>query len=298
VVISITLLLASFLIVGLWPQKDKAMRSNTQAMIDAISAALASYYSEFHDYPPDGYDREPAWLKAGAYTGAGPGIMLGGGPSGNKRYQYYGSGCLIYFLCYPIANVTIVGADQGATDPRNLRISPCNKGSAFLTTLKKENFSASYWDDTFDIGIQPGNGQYIGTWAQGEIVDAYFYPIHYDKVGSDANDAIHWNANAFRNMSYPFAKIHSDQNYMTSIQGRIDPTADTEANACPSGQHGSGGTGGPKHADPRVPAESDGCYIDTPTSGNTWGPRNPGSFDLWAHGKCWANGITAITNWK
>lgn len=307
VVIAIVVFLAGFLIAALWPQKDKALRSNTQAMIQAISSALDQYYAEFHDFPPDGYDTETSWQKAGAYPpthGPGkPGIKLG-----VKQYTYFGSGCLIYFLCYPVANVTMIGADQGGYDPRNVRISPCNKGSAFLTTLKKENFSVSAWDSNFDLSIGPGNPNYQATWAQGEIIDAYGWPIHYDKVGSgDPSDVgsapgQHFQPAAFTGASgtgygFPFTAIHSDQNYMTgTLAGRLSPPDDTEQSACPASDpsHGAGGTGGPKHGDPRAPAQPDGCFTDNPNTR----PRNPGGYDLWAHGKFFANGISAITNWK
>jgi type II secretory pathway pseudopilin PulG len=247
VVIAITVMLSSFLIAALFPQKDKALRSATSSMIQAIGSALDQYYAEFHDYPPDGYDTEPGWSSPTncyiASHGPGkPGIRLGGGPTGANKYVYYGSGCLIYFLCYPIANVSVIGADQGGYDPRNQRITPCNKGAAFLSTLKKENFSTWFRDpDRFDLGINPGNspayGGSIGAteWAKGEIVDAYGFPIHYDKVG-DLNDAVHFQAGAFEGSVYtfPFTPIHSDDTYMTQVVGgQINPPDDTEINACP-----------------------------------------------------------------
>src|SRR5581483_5617139 len=96
VVMAIIILLASFLIAALWPQKDKALRSKTAALLQAVGSALDQYYAEFHDFPPDGYDKEPNWNKVNAYPNPGkPGISLGGGPSGNKKFIYYGSGCLI-----------------------------------------------------------------------------------------------------------------------------------------------------------------------------------------------------------
>ncbi|MEZ0229599.1 MAG: type II secretion system protein [Planctomycetota bacterium] len=330
VVMAIVIFLASFLIAALWPQKDKALRSKTAATLAAVSTALDQYYAEFHDFPPDGYDREPGWVKGNSYPNPAPkpGILLGGGPTGNKKFVYYGSGCLIYFLCYPISNVTIVGADQGAFDPRNLRVSPCNKGGAFLSSLKKEDVTTGLrFPDEFDWSIHPGHPSYGagsgGTsggqeWANGEIIDAYGYPIHYDKVAdqSDATGAqLFFQKDRFtgNNKSFPFTDIHSDVQYMNSqVAGRVSPPDDTEANCCPDqavnpghSPGGSGGTGGAavKHADPRGAAETDGCYIDNPSvaqAGNLHlpKPRNPGGYDLWAHGKCFANGITAITNWK
>jgi prepilin-type N-terminal cleavage/methylation domain-containing protein len=310
VVMAIVILLASFLIAALWPQKDKALRSKTAAILQAVGSALDQYFAEFHDFPPDGYDHEPNWNKtAGTYVTGGPGIFLGGGPTGTKKYRYYGSGCLIYFLCYPIANVTIVGADQGSPDPRNLRVNPCNKGGAFLTTLKKEDTTSGLlFPDDFEWSINPGMSDYgkgaggTGggqTWADGEIVDAYGYPIHYDKVG-DANDigpTGHFQDGLFSGKAFPYKEIHSDQKYMNEqLSGRLSPPDDGETHACPSGDtsHVPGSTGGVKHADPRVTAEADGCYIDKAGAK----PRNPGGYDLWAHGKYFANGISSITNWK
>lgn len=312
VVMAIVITLSSFLIAALWPQKDKALRSKTAALITAVGSALDQYYAEFHDFPPDGYDHEPGWVKNGNYPGSGPGIYLGGGPSGNKRYLYYGSGCLIYFLCYPIANVTVVGADQGSFDPRNLRISPCNKGSAFLTTLRKEDVTTWYRDpDNFEFSVTPGLSTYGGSigaqeWAKGEIVDAYGYPIHYDKVGdvTDVGPTGHFQVGLFSGTgkNFPFTQIHSDDGYMNSqVAGRVNPPDDGELHCCPDNNpsHTPGGTGGCKHADPRGAAEADGCYIDNPTlATGAAKPRNPGGYDLWAHGKYFANGITAITNWK
>lgn len=317
VVMAIVIMLASFLIAALWPQKDKALRSKTAAVLQAVGSALDQYYAEFHDFPPDGYDKEPGWAKNNNYATTGPGIYLGGGPTGNKKYLYYGSGCLIYFLCYPIANVTVVGADQGAFDPRNLRISPCNKGSAFLSSLKKEDVTTGIrFPDDFEWSIHPGLTNYGAgaggstggqEWAKGEIVDAYGYPIHYDKVGdaADVGPTGHFQVGLFTGAgkNFPFTPIHSDDRYMNEqVAGRVNPPDDTETKCCPAGDasHSPGGTGGGvKHADPRGAAEADGCYIDNPTLATGQPkPRNPGGYDLWAHGKCFGNGITAITNWK
>ncbi len=95
---------------------------------------------------------------------------------------------------------------------------------------------------------------------------------------------------------YPFTAIHSDQTYMASfVAQHISPADYTESNSCPSGTAAHQGTGGPKHADPRGTSDpNDGCFLD----GNTPKPRNPGGYDLWAHGKYWGNAISAITNWK
>jgi prepilin-type N-terminal cleavage/methylation domain-containing protein len=301
VVMAIVIFLASMLIAALWPQKDKALRSKTSAMINAIASALDQYYSEFHDFPPDGYDTEPAWLKANAYiAGQGPGKP--GIKLGVKNYVYYGSGCLIYFLCYPIMNMSIIGADQGNFDPRNVRITPCNKGAAYLNTLHVDDISVHAWDATFDFGILPSDNSYGANWSIGEIIDAYGYPIHYDKVGQIVQNTdftsgtINFQPNTFMGQAYPFPAIHSDQTYMSSfVQQHISPADNVESSSCPSGNAAHQGTGGPKHADPRGTADpNDGCFLD----GNTPKPRNPGGYDLWAHGKYWGNAISAITNWK
>jgi prepilin-type N-terminal cleavage/methylation domain-containing protein len=307
VVISIVVFLSGFLIAALWPQKNKALVTATSAMLQTVGSALDQYFSEFHDFPPDGYDTEPGWASSyvSGHTGqpgGTPGINLGGGPTGAHKYTYFGSGCLIYFLCYPVMNMSVIGADNGGFDPRNVRITPCNKGAAFLSTLKKENFSTFFLDPSFDISINPGNSSYGGSigaqgWASGEIVDAYGFPIHYDKVG-DVSNTVLFQAGTFEggSASYPFPLIHSDSAYMNGVlASQLNPPDDTELNACPSGNHT--GTSGPHHSDPRGTAETDGCYLDTPTV-HAPVPRNPGGYDLWAHGKCFANAITAITNWK
>jgi prepilin-type N-terminal cleavage/methylation domain-containing protein len=295
VVVAIITTLAAFLIAGLWPQKEKALRSNTAAMIEAVKTALDQYYSEFHDYPPDGYDQEPGWkAPVNNYASppvAGVGIRLGN-PS--KNLYYAGSGCLIYFLCYPITNITLIGADMGGTtpDPRNVRKTPCNKGGAFLTTLRRENFSVTFWDPDFEISINPGLSSYKNGWEKGEIVDAFGWPIHYDKVGDGKATDILFANDRFR--AAKGIQAHSDQKYYNEFcAAKI--ADDSQKNFCPNDAHQQGTS--LVHADPRCAPESDGCYIDTPTNGLPK-VRNPGNADIWSHGKSWANGITAITNWK
>jgi type II secretory pathway pseudopilin PulG len=319
VVMSIVMILAVFLIAGLWPQKDKAFRSNTMAMIEAIKGALDQYYSEFHDFPPDGYDDEPAWIRAGNKTAGTVGLRLQIKPT-DTPHTYFGSGCLIFFLCYPQFNTYSIGADQGTPDPRNIRQTACNKGAAFLSTLKRENFSTAALYQDFDPSVSPSNTTYPygGTdgaqnWANGEILDAYGFPIHYDKVHDVPLNAADGNASTGKNGIWfqpgrfcgSPTGIHSDTAYYNQfVAGRVGLGVDVETSVCPT--NGSAGAHIPgtglTHADPRAAAQPDGCYIDN--SNPPWSdptaprPRNPGGYDIWAHGKAWANGITAITNWK
>lgn len=295
VVVAIITTLAAFLIVGLWPQKEKALRSNTGAMIEAVKTALDQYYSEFHDYPPDGYDQEPGWKPNYVSGGLGIKPMIGQSPANpNQAATYFGSGSLIYFLCYPITNISVIGADMGGTpDPRNVRKTPCNKGGAFLTTLRTENLSVHYYDDTFELAKRPGFGSYKDEWAKCEIVDAFGWPIHYDKVG-DAKDTLRFQADRFQGAKG--IQAHSDQKYYNDfVVARA--ADDVQKEICPEGSTHVPGTGF-THADPRGVAESDGCIIEHPTGdAKAARPRNYGNADIWSHGKSWANGITAITNW-
>src|SRR4051812_2659894 len=165
---AIVLILAS-MIVGLARSGGARARDTaTRMLLKQIDLALGQYNTDFRDYPPDGYDREPVWDKAGAYAGtlpAKPGIRLG-------KHVYFGSGCLIYFLCHP------------------------NRSGTTYLTLPLGCYSAREWDKNFDPTISPDDPRFKPEWATCEILDPYGHPIHYDKVG-DAADAIHFQADRF-----------------------------------------------------------------------------------------------------
>jgi general secretion pathway protein G len=284
VVMAILIMLTTLLIGALWPQKEKAMTKKTEALLKAVQSALDMYHAEFHDYPPDGYDSDPTkgdkgWTYA---SGSNYGIKIQL-PSGTATY--FGSGCLIYFLCYPMDNIYYIGADAGAgvVDPRNKRAKALDP---YLSTLRKEDISVSAWDDSFDLSISPRSTSYKPGWSIGEIIDAFGFPIHYDKVRDASNGGFFQN--------YVFegnTKCHSDQTYLTGAMQNF-LSADVNGSICPTGAHNL--TSSPKHGEPRSPDPGDGCYLDATATA----PRNPGAYDLWAHGKSFCNGRTAITNWR
>jgi len=157
VVILIVTLLATLLIAGLWPQQDKAFRAATETLLGSVKTALEQYYNVFHDYPPDGYDMEvnpagsPTWKDtSGTNLCTGSGIKLG--PPGNQRL-YMGSGCLVYFLCHPVVNITVRGAEGGSSfatggDPRNNHYDVVGP---FLKIPRQEYLSVWSWDKDFGI---------------------------------------------------------------------------------------------------------------------------------------------------
>src|SRR5581483_9459288 len=131
------------------------------------------------DFPPDGYDRDPAW---GAATSScqplGPsGITL---PTSQGPLRFSGSGCLLYFLCHPIR-----GATGNAVGP-------------FLE-LHDDQCSALEWDKSFSLAIAPSSPGFKPEWATCEILDADGLPIHYDRVKprGDPAFATFFDANRF-----------------------------------------------------------------------------------------------------
>jgi prepilin-type N-terminal cleavage/methylation domain-containing protein len=194
VVMAIVIVLATMLVSVAGPARERSRSEATLALLKQIDLALQEYNSDFRDFPPDGYDREPLWDRAGAYAGtlpAKPGIHLGGN-------VYFGSGCLIYFLCHP------AGAN----------------GKTYLT-LSADHFSAASWDTTFDPAIAPDDPRFKPEWATCEILDAWGRPIHYDRVG-DAKNAIYFQPDRF--VGAKGLEAHSDQRYLL---GSVLPTLDS-----------------------------------------------------------------------
>jgi prepilin-type N-terminal cleavage/methylation domain-containing protein len=274
VVVGIVAILSGMLVVGVRRRAIAgARRVATLSLLRSIENALAQYSAEFREFPPDGFDQEPAWGAATKTCHAtGPsGIAL---PTANGPALYSGSGCLVYFLCHPISNTTDVA---GRASTRS--VGP-------YLHLPRESFSASRWDPTFDPAIPPSSPGYKLAWSCCEIVDAEGLPIHYDKVRdpSDPSFAVYFDANRFAGANG--VASHSDQTFVASI-----PTlGSTDDEACSTEGDGSHvGLAGPRHSDPRSRPAPDGCFLDGPAVG----PRGVG-YDLWAHGRSFSNARTAL----
>ena len=254
------------------PDPGQTRRKATEAQL-AISATLStSTFTEFRDYPPDGYDRDPLWGAATATCNAtGPsGITL---PTASGPALYSGSGCLVYFLCYPITN-----AAGGASGSRTV--------GPYLRTLRDESFSATFWDKSFSLAIAPSNPSYKPAWSACEILDADGLPIHYDRVKprTDPGFATFFDANRFAGANGIAA--HSDQTYLQQFAG-----VEAENDVCSALGDGSHvGASAPRHSDPRAKPVADGCVLDGPATG----PWAVDGYDLWAHGRSFANARTAI----
>ena len=287
VVIGIMSFLATFLIVGLWPSVDKAKIKGTEALIKSIQSALDQYYAEFHDYPPDGYDVEPGWTHA---TGGNPGVVLKCGPTATP-YTFYGSGCLIYFLCHPITNVTIVGADS-VVDPRNIRNVPCNKGTAYLE-LKREFYSTGVHDGAFDPAISPGCTGWVAGWEKCEIIDTYGWPLCYDKVGDGSSGAANSKFQPTRFQGSPSPAIHSDLTYHQQHVMQIAHNPADQDVAPPGVGPAFPGTGttSMNHIDPRGFNPTDWTALPAPK------PRNINGYDLWSPGRVWWHPFSNVNNW-
>ncbi len=136
------LVAAIFVAAGSLPQK--AAIEGTRGLFQQISMALKSYYGEFREYPPDGYDR-PVFAPNGI--------------------QLKGSACLTYFLAwkYPDGRGGIVDHPDGLrkrdyVDSDNIRYVPVNGGEPFWPTVKPREDLNKY----------------------GEVVDRFGNPVLYD----------------------------------------------------------------------------------------------------------------------
>lgn len=300
VVVAIMVILATIVAVGLIPLKKKAYKEKTKALLQKIQTALDTYFNEFRDYPPDGYDNEGNWptVKTTWPFNATQGVYLGGvnaNGSLTRGHWYKGSGCLIYFLCHPINNITRLGADAGEDDSRQVRVKPVGP---FLGDIPRDAFSTYQYDPTFDPAIHPLSSDFQASWASCEILDAWMRPIHYDKV-KDATT--YFQANRFKGSgSGEGVATHSDATYRQGIWSTL---VESDEWICPAGTKNANHdtytttSTGNVHADPRCPAnsgsEADGCL----NQGGTPTARNLGSYDLWSHGPSWTNPKDAITNW-
>lgn len=313
VVMAIILILVGLLAAGLSTAKTKAKEKSTRAMIGRIQTALESYFSEFRDFPPDGYDTE---VPGNPLTVANAsGVQVGSPiPPGSTRRRMKGTAMLMYYLCRPLVKVTYMGAPPLPGEPhddRNWRYTPVGP---FLTMTGTGNYSRGRGED----GASPFDPAFVwaGTKATEfwdtremrlcEITDGYYRPLCYDKVKTaDAKyfqpDRFHYaNASGTSGSGH---NVHPDQDYMQSQM----PVFDEDEWICPNDDPTHNTSAAPSDryrisVDPRFKpgqAAPDGCCPSsiprgTPTS---HAPRNVGGYDLWSYGRSYTNPRDDITSW-
>ncbi len=304
VVMAIILTLVGLLAAGLSTAKTKAKEKSTRALIGRLQTALESYFSEFRDYPPDGYDNEVA----GTNTDGTP---VGSNPTRNLK----GTAALMYYLCRPLVKVTYMGAPPLAgevPDARNFRFTPVGP---FLTMTGTGNYTRGRDDDPqgpFDPGfVWSGTGKANEFWTtrqmtRCEITDSYYRPLCYDKVKT--NQVKYFQPNRFHYIgaSAPAnygSKVHPDQEYLTNEM----PVFDEDELICPTDDPTHNTTAAPNdryawHVDPRMkPGQRapDGCCPNSLQQGTTTShaPRNVGGYDLWSFGRSYTNSSDDITSW-
>lgn len=302
VVMMIILTLVGLLAAGLSSAKTKAKEKSTRALIGRIQTALESYFSEFRDYPPDGYDNEVAGTN-------NDGTPVGSNPVRNLK----GTAALMYYLCRPLVKVTYMGPpNETPPDPRNFRYSPVGP---FLQMTGTSNFSRGRDDDPdgpFDPAfVWTGTGKAQQFWVNRqmtrcEITDGYYRPLCYDKVKTDQAKYFQPNRFHYLGASSPAnfgSKVHPDQDYLTNGM----PVFDEDELICPNDDpnHNTTAAANDRHAwhvDPRFKpgqAAPDGCCPNTLTQGTnaSHAPRNVGGYDLWSFGRSYTNPRDDITSW-
>ncbi|MCO5171927.1 MAG: type II secretion system GspH family protein [Planctomycetes bacterium] len=303
-VIAIIGILVALLAAGLNSAKTKAKDKATRALIGKVKTALENYFSEFRDYPPDGYDAED-----GLNFVEGQGVAVGYPPRHMK-----GSALLMYYLCRPLVKVTNMGPPplpNETPDPRNMVFTPVGP---FLLMSGASNYTrprigSGANDRPFDPGFvwtggananqfwdPPGNGRLC------ELIDGYYRPLCYDKVKTAGSkyfqpDRFHnWGASA----AGKGMRVHPDQDYLLNEM----PIIDSEESICPTDEHNRPlPLSNPHqfHCDPRFrPGFSpDGCSPLSLSAGSntSHAPRNVGGYDLWSFGQSYTNPRDDITSW-
>lgn len=308
VVLAIILILVALLAAGLGTAREKAKAKATRALIGQIQTALENYFSEFRDYPPDGYDVEV------------PGTNTQGVPVGHPPRNLKGTAALMYFLCRPLVKVTYMGTPVPGEVPdrRNYRYTTVGP---FLTLAGTGNFTRGRDDDPegpFDpafVWADPsggGGGKAHQFWVtrqmtRCEITDAYFRPLCYDKV--KANTPKYFQPDRFHyinvgtgvgGMGY---NVHPDVDYLRDQM----PVIDEDEFVCPTDDPNHKTTAAPADrykwsVDPRLKPDKvapDGCCPNNITRGTaeTHAPRNVGGYDLWSYGRSYTNPRDDITSW-
>lgn len=306
VVLAIILTLVGLLAAGLGTAREKAKSKATRALIGQIQTALENYFSEFRDYPPDGYDIEVA------------GTNNQGVPVGHPPRRLRGTAALMYYLCRPLVKVTYMGPPNETLDKRNWRYTPVGP---FLTMTGTGNYSRGRADDpqgAFDpafVWADPsggGGGKAQEFWVtremfKTEITDGYYRPLCYDKVKTDQSK--YFQPNRFHNINASGTggsvgyNVHPDTEYLQNEM----PVLDDDEFICPNDDPNHMATSAAAdrykwHVDPRFKpgqAAPDGCSPNSLTQGtsNSHAPRNVGGYDLWSYGRSYTNPRDDITSW-
>lgn len=315
IALGIVILLTAILVMGLMGSKTKAQIRGTKGTINKIKTALQMYHAEFRDYPPDGYDDEPAPPGGTGWSYNAQGVMVGNPPRGVK-----GTASLLYFLCRPLIKVTRLGDDPN--DPRNEQRKMVGP---FMTIdpgeVTRDTFNPNHpWTD---------NAYWV---TQGHILtelkDKFNRPLCYDKVKSynpsdpPATRNVYFQPNRFHvfgggSGTLPRGvgrHVHPDQAFLDNVMAALD----SDEQACPNDTHDVGLAGLDHaarlnvHTDPRFTPNStakhpDGCPGPTPTfitgfpvgTDATHAPQSQGGgYDLWSYGVSWMNCRDDVCSWK
>lgn len=319
VVLAIIFILVALLAAGLGKARESAKSKASRALIGRVQMALENYFSEFRDYPPDGYDQERPAPPTVNSDGIEVGVPLATGTPRRMK----GTALLMYYLCRPLIKITYMGPPPlpGETlDPRNV----VNTAVGPFLTLNGSNYSRGRPDDdttkeTFDPGFVwtgPAGSKSVQFWdTRGmrlcEIIDGYGRPLCYDKVKTAT--ATYFQPDRFHKGSSGSmtagkgAGAHPDTDYLQNEM----PVFDDDENVCPTGDvtHGApadlGGNRYLWHQDPRFVSgptsarAADGCNPQSAASGtaSSHAPKNIGGYDLWSFGKSYTNTNDDITSW-
>ncbi len=291
VVIGIIVLLSATLIVAVRPVFLNAQRKASAAFLGELQTALDAYHAVFRDYPPDGYDREPAppgpnpgWSYAG---GPGGGVNVGCTAPGSAIRDIKGTQCLIYFLTRPMINVHWKGSTD---DPRNMRTE---SAGPFLKKITESHMSQPNWN----LGTPwADNG-----WDRVMLIDDFGRPICYDKV--KINSPVYFQPNRFHHNGGTGAGTgigaHADVGYITDMMP-IDEDFEDPTGAM------TAATIATWHVDPRFTQATlaglpelfaPGNYT-FPGSNATHEPKSIGTYNLWSPGESWLNPQDDICSWQ
>jgi len=266
VVLAILVTLTAFLVPQVGRLRGVAYKKASIALVKKIEVALKAYYSEFRDYPPDGFDS-----KEGYTIESGGGIALGDRwikQSGAKRI-FKNTGCLVYFLTVPLTKITRIGMSYGQSSAKNLRRT---RVGPFLSDMKSENYSITEFE-TLKLHSDP-------KLARVEFVDAWGRPLEYDKLKS---------SKSFISKLFDGTASSKKAHWTETLDrlGLDESTSDCGLTEDPA-----------KTYDPRRPyktdAASEGC-IDTAKKP---APRSSGHFDLWSHGELWTDPADDLGGWN
>lgn len=311
VVVGIILILMALLGMGMKTAAGKAKSKSTKALIGRLQTALESYYAEFRDFPPDGYDAENA------------GVDNNGVSVGSPARRVRGTASLIYFLCRPLVKISYMGDPN---DPRSVVKRPVGP---FLT-LEASNVSRPEATINgkavkFDPGYPWTSLEYWGPAGVSglpsgmitcEIIDSYFHPLVYDKVKTyrDPADTKYFQAARFHyyggtgtvsGSGMLGGKAHPDQEFLTAMATTEDDER-LETSDWPD-YGGSLATASTDcHGDPRFTkwytgdryAAGQAGKPEDSSGGGNHAPRNVGGYDLWSSGASWTNTRDDITSWE